>query len=155
MDQPTIHPPKAYADAIAVSLAVPGPNIDRMLASLRTGMATLRDFTQGLADVLVRAGRALAVVNAGVHNDPVNVAGVSGRYLVRAGHLDDEGFAALLRSVLNGDEDDTRWMTLENRALVLQSALCGYAHTYAGDAPAVLAWDRQFGHTRVLVGRAA
>lgn len=96
-------------------------------------------------------------------NTPVTVAGIEGRYFVRAA-LDPtcatpEARDALVHTVLVGDPGDARLMFLtpQNRALVAVAAIRGWVAGHGDEMPASIygaAWHRQMGSTIVRVSHA-
>lgn len=153
------HPPKLYADVIPITL----PNVDLITESIR---ATMRAVAEAINEVSAAAEQAAATLArwGAAHrarltvaqNDPIHVAGLQGRYGVRAGHLPDEDhLVALVAGILHGTDPGTAWLSSSSRASVVAAALRGWAMAYDGEGPETLAWHRDLGGVRVLVGRAA
>lgn len=93
-------------------------------------------------------------------NLPEHVAGLEGRYLVRAGldpiYADPLNLNLLVQRILTGEAADLAYVSDENRSLVAAAAIRGWVGSYAGaEAVRVLAWHRKLGNTRIVVGRVA
>lgn len=91
-------------------------------------------------------------------NGVVRVAGLEGRYHVRAGqdpaYRDEPRIGQLVHAILSGQDRDTRLLSPTNRARVAASALRGWTMSYGPVAPETLVWHRLIGNTHVQVGRA-
>lgn len=103
--------------------------------------------------------RTMAKVSARVReaaNDEVLVAGLEGRYSVRAGldpaYRSPEALDALVQAIMRGEAEDTRLLTRENRAVVAAAALRGWTHAYPAPLP-ILTWHRLIGGVHVVVTR--
>lgn len=87
------------------------------------------------------------------------VAGLENRYYVRAAldsrYVDDVD--ELLREIRTGRAPGLSALSPEHRRRVELAAMRGWAEHHPGPPAGVevLAWHRQLGHTRVLVGRSA
>jgi hypothetical protein len=93
-------------------------------------------------------------------NTPEAVAGLEGRYQVRAGldhaYADPAHLDAMIYAVLDGTADGTILLTPTSRATVAAAALRGWALHYGGQLPPEgLTWGRVLGDTHVLVTREA
>lgn len=166
----TMHPRRQYADALPVPsseglVVLDGPTIAaaiaRMIRNLHTAMEEAGRAVQTMLTGIARwydAAKARATERA---NDPVHVAGLEGRYLVRAGqdpaYREESALVALVASILDGTAGhDLHYLTAENRAIVAAGALYGWTSSYpAAEGPEVLAWHRLFGDVHVQIGRAA
>ena len=126
----------------------------RAFGAMRQAMvAALDELARYFAPLLERM-RARA-------NDPVHVAGLEGRYAVRAGldptYATPAALDQLVARIMAGDAEhegdrQLRLLTLESRSLVAAAAIRGWCHSY-GHGPAIVAWHRLLGTTAVVVTR--
>lgn len=127
----------------AVGLAAVGPAVRRF-------MRLAQEAISGMVDVLARATTwATAWL-------PQYVAGLEARYYVRAGldpQVDD--IDQLVRDIRTGRAPGLSLLGQAARTQVALAAMRGWAVHRTEPAGDVLAWHRQLGGTRVLVGRAA
>lgn len=151
-------------DAVTVTLTADTAALEAAFLRLSTNVSeaftqigrALMPGLQGVADVLTGLGRALSPLTRA--NDVVHVAGLEGRYYVRAGlsprYSSPARRDALVAAVLAGTAEGCLFLTPDNRGRVAAAVINGWVTSYDGDAPAVLAWHRALGDVRVEVGRA-
>lgn len=159
----TTHPRKGYVNAVAVTITADDSAFQRRMTE---AAAAIRRAGEGAAKALTefrrtarRWAESFAKAAHALHNDPVHVAGLEGRYLIRGGldpaYRDEHDLVVLVTKILDGTEDDARYLDHDNRVLVATAVLRGWATSYPAEAPEVLAWHRAFGGTHVSVGRSA
>lgn len=135
-------------------------NWARLSRNLNEAMASVTKVFTDFAAAVAPAVRKLAAVLETIReraNDPVRVAGLEGRYMVRAGldpaYATADQLDALVRSIMRTDEDGLAFLTRENRALIAAAAIRGWSRYHGVDNPAGIAWGRLLGSTTVLVTR--
>lgn len=114
---------------------------------------------QTFGEAVERTARALSRLTESLRetaNDPVRVAGLEARYLVRAGLdpavADPEARDALVRAILDGTVDDDLlavFLSPDNRRACATAALLGWAQRHPSSEPYVL--HRLWGNDRVEV----
>lgn len=129
------------------------PSLARSIRLIGDQLAvSARRWVQGVSDALAVIDR----IRAEVANDPVVVAGLEGRYQVRAGldpaYADPEALTRLIAMIMHGLEPGTGNLSPASRALVAAAALRGWAQSYP-EAVEVLAWHRLLGDVAVVVTR--
>lgn len=126
-------------------------------------MERIREAFRPLAEAMAQAGRQIGRLMQTMReaaNDPVYIAGLEGRYFVRAGmdpaYRHPERLDALVQGILTGAEqgmdDDAPWwglITRENRRLVALAAIRGWAASYG--EPGLYVAHRAWGQDRVQV----
>ena len=106
---------------------LPGPDLVRSLTrsfqQMSEGLRRVGEQVNALTMQLTARMREAA-------NDPVHVAGIEGRYYVRAAmhplYADPIRMRVLVGALGAGEAADTRLMTTENRALVVAAAMRGW-----------------------------
>lgn len=143
---PALRPGREAVTSIPPGLAAA---ITRIAANLA---ASGRLWMQRVTDALAAIDR----VRDTIANDPVTVAGLEGRYQVRAGldpaYADPEALTRLVILIMNGIEGGTATLSPASRAMVAAAAMRGWAQSYP-DAVEVLAWHRLLGDVAVVVTR--
>lgn len=141
------------------ALALPSA-IAARLAAMRTQLEALsQTIAARLAVVIRHVNKALGSLARVALNLPEQVAGMEGRYFVRAAldpaYATPHAVQQLVTDLLLGRVPDTEQLTPGNRSLVAASAMRGWVtHRQQPDGP-TYAWHRRIGGTRLMVGGTA
>lgn len=153
-----------HPDAIGITTLTIRPDLSGLARALvrwvpeaREAMRTLARAISKLLEPLRRMREHLAEHA----NSPEALAGLEGRYAVRAGldpaYATPQALDGLVQLVMRGDARRTgdgqlRLLTSQSRSLVAAAAIRGWCYSY-GDGPAILAWHRLMGTSIVVVTR--
>lgn len=131
--------------ALRRTTTVSPEDVQRLGDTITRAFDAIREAFRPFVEAVLAAGRKMVALIEGMReraNDPVYVAGLEGRFLVRAGldpaYRHPERRDALIRDLLSGEAEDAGLLFLldpENRHRVALAAIRGWVHSYGDREP--------------------